>query len=495
MRMSWFVIFGSAILLYSLKPATAQELILHYTFDETDGVALDSGSGAPANGTLGPDTGRTTDTPFGATGFALDLSAPGFDSFLDAGDVEKVDTLASFTLTTWLKLDEMNTEQGGSRNVRLLAKQAPDPFNGISWNINDPTEGDPAIDNIRLGLFVGGEQSFGVAQSTENLGAENWTFLAATYDGTEDEDNILFFVGDELAHVVELGDPISASSGPVASTAGEANFGIGITAAAPGTDFAAGGFQDDVRVYDGVLTAEQLDEVRLSAAGGDPRLLAGDADQDLDFDQIDLVRVQIAAKYLAGQAATWGEGDWNGAPGGQVGMPPAGDNVFDQLDIVAALTAATYLTGPYAAVARGGRAGDGQTSVGYDASTGEIWVDAAAGTELTSVNIDSESSIFTGSAATNLGGSFDNDTDGNIFKATFGGSFGSISFGNVAQTGLSADTLAGDLTVVGSLAGGGPLGNVDLIYVPEPAAGLLMLVGVLLIFRGRRKRFPHVDLG
>ena len=74
---------------------------------------------------------------------------------------------------------------------------------------------------------------------------------------------------------------------------------------------------------------------------------AGDADQDFDFDQLDLVQVQSAAKYLTGELATWGEGDWNGAPGGRVGRPPPGDGLFDQLDIVAAQQAAIYLTGSY----------------------------------------------------------------------------------------------------------------------------------------------------
>ena len=81
----------------------------------------------------------------------------------------------------------------------------------------------------------------------------------------------------------------------------------------------------------------------------DPPLQAGDADQDLDFDQLDLVRVQIAGKYLSGELATWGEGDWNGAPGGLQGSPPAGDGLFNQLDIVAALRSGVYLTGAYAA--------------------------------------------------------------------------------------------------------------------------------------------------
>ena len=36
-----------------------------------------------------------------------------------------------------------------------------------------------------------------------------------------------------------------------------------------------------------------------------------------------------------------------------------------------------------------------------------------------------------------------------------------------------------DLTVVGSLEGGGDLGNVDLIYVPEPSTLVLLTLGLL----------------
>jgi hypothetical protein len=215
------------------------------------------------------------------------------------------------------------------------------------------------------------------------------------------------------------------------------------------------------------------------AAG--PELMAGDADQDLDFDQLDLVRVQIAARYLHGQSASWGEGDWNGAPGGSQGNPPPGDGLFDQLDIIAALRPGHYLSGPYAAIGSQGRQGDGQTSIGYSASTGEVWVDAPAGTQLTSINIDSAAGIFTGGPAQNLGGSFDHDADSNLFKATFGSSFGSLSFGRVAQPGLGEQFLQNDLSVIGSLAGGGGLGAVDLIYVPvpEPAGFLLSALGLL----------------
>ena len=73
-----------------------------------------------------------------------------------------------------------------------------------------------------------------------------------------------------------------------------------------------------------------------------------------------------------------------------------------------------------------------------------------------------------------------------IFRATFGTSFGSLSFGNVAQPGLSEEFLRGDLVVVGSLAGGGDLGEVDLIYVPEPHACVLLLTGLVLLAARRR---------
>jgi hypothetical protein len=239
------------------------------------------------------------------------------------------------------------------------------------------------------------------------------------------------------------------------------------------------------------LRDRELDALLAAAAPAPVKPLeAGDADQDYDFDQLDLVKVQISAKYLTGVAATWGEGDWNGAPGGSKGSPPPGNNRFDQLDIVAALNPGHYLKGTYAALANAnGMRGDGQTTIIYNALTGEVAVDAPAGRELTSVNIDSAASIFTGAPAMNLGGSFDNDKDNNIFKATFGSSFGSLSFGNVAQTGLSQPFVLNDLTVVGSLAGGGALGNIDLIYIPEPSTLMLVCLGLLgLGAYGRRRR-------
>ena len=217
-------------------------------------------------------------------------------------------------------------------------------------------------------------------------------------------------------------------------------------------------------------------------------LSAGDADQDLDFDQLDLVQVQVAAKYLTGKPATWGEGDWDGAPGGQPDSPPTGNGLFDQVDVVAALATGTYLTGPYAAIQLGGATGDQQTSLVYDAGTGELAVDAPSGQELTSINITSTDGIFIGVKPSVLDGAFDNFAADNLFKATFGGSFGSISFGNVLPAGIPESELATGLSAVVSLAGGGDLGEVDLVYIPEPTTGVLLLFGFLSLSLLRRHR-------
>ena len=123
---------------------------------------------------------------------------------------------------------------------------------------------------------------------------------------------------------------------------------------------------------------------------GTPALQPGDADQDLDFDQLDLVLALVANKYLTAEPATWGQGDWNGAPGGSQGSPPPGDGRFNQLDIIAALAADKYLTGPYAA-------------------------------------------------------------------------------------------MAGDFTAVRPLAGGGDLGNVDVVYIPVPEPSTLVLLALAIV--------------
>ena len=122
------------------------------------------------------------------------------------------------------------------------------------------------------------------------------------------------------------------------------------------------------------------------------RLLPGDANQDLQFDQHDLIQVQIAGKYLSGSPATWEEGDWDAAPGGFPGDPPGGNGLFDENDIIAALRAGVYLNGPYAATSLGAVNDTAEISILYDAKSGKEGFDTSTYGEMTSFN-SSEPSI------------------------------------------------------------------------------------------------------
>jgi hypothetical protein len=199
--------------------------------------------------------------------------------------------------------------------------------------------------------------------------------------------------------------------------------------------------------YD-LQTGEPIDPLFISDAGGlvqpsamlllAPALMPGDADQDLDFDQFDLIKVQIAAKYLTSEPATWGEGDWDGAPGGRPGNPPPGDGQFDTQDIVAALNAGKYGTGPYA-------------------------------------------------AATSA-------TSGSVFESAMGGHRGRLAMGNTVEVESGHEPLPTGPTTDGPAVDGPPsppgLGiHAPSAYVPvpEPATNLLLLAGVLIGWIARRK--------
>ena len=90
------------------------------------------------------------------------------------------------------------------------------------------------------------------------------------------------------------------------------------------TDFDDDGVLDVLTFGDAIAWFEQLDQVSNTA---------GDANRDLQFNQLDLIQVLRAARYLTGEPATWEAGDWNA------------DGLFDQEDIVAALQTGNYLFG------------------------------------------------------------------------------------------------------------------------------------------------------
>jgi hypothetical protein len=382
--------------------------------------------------------------------------------------------ITGLTLAVWVRVEEMRGDQSLYQPWSLDGSFVTHAQLQGDGQVRFRLRGQIQDDNINSTdkWFVAGD-------GFDPYPVGEWFHLVGTYSMEDDQIAIYYngeLVVDERPDLnIELGDwGTAATIGVVPDNRTSRPFY---------------GNMDEYYIFNRAITQEEVGLLyNLVEPGGPTKLQAGDSDQDLDFDQFDLIIVQQAAKYLSNEAATWGDGDWNGAPGGSQGSPPDGDGFFNQLDIIAALNNGLYLKGSYGAILPGGTRDDGQTSIVYYAQTGEVAVDAPAGTELTSVNIESTAGIFTGDPAENLGGSFDNQDPHNLFKATFGSSFGSLSFGNVAQAGLTQEFLLTDLAVVGSLTGGGALGDVDLIYIPEPASGLLLLLGTAALVLATRRQ-------
>lgn len=214
-----------------------------------------------------------------------------------------------------------------------------------------------------------------------------------------------------------------------------------------------------------------------------PLLRPGDADQDLDFDQLDLVKVIRGGKYQTGSPATWGEGDWNGGPGGSPGNPPAGDGVFNVLDLIAALKEGIFLTGAYSAAHPDNAENEGPASIGYDGQTGEFWLDIPHTAEIQSIRLHSTSGIFTQAATPEVAGVSVDQTPHTVFLSTFPTDSASMSLGKVASPGLEREFLLNDLNVEAIRLGRGSAIRFNLAYipVPEPSGVVVLLSGLVAV--------------
>ena len=244
--------------------SSAQTLQLRYGFDEPSGDALDTGAPPAANGQLVGGAVRSSNAPAGL-GSSIDFNTETPYAHVLEGDAAKLDGLNQLTLTTWL-----NVTTYTSGNNRLMAKQAAGTFGGFSWNMNATTNNGPVgPDNFRLALFLGNNISSGAtdfaavfSNADVETAANNWVFLAVTYDGTTTSNNVNFYIGGEGTPVAPLGTAQSTIA--ITVDGGPALFGVGYTDAAPAANTSVLGLQDDVRVYSGSLSLAELEAARLS---------------------------------------------------------------------------------------------------------------------------------------------------------------------------------------------------------------------------------------
>jgi hypothetical protein len=264
---------ASAVLIALIPSLAAAAPLLHYSFDEASGNALDTGDAPASDGVFNGGAIRSSNTPSGI-GSSVDFRTETPYAHILSGDANKLDGLGALTLSTWL-----NVESYPSGNHRLVAKQAGGNFGGFNFSMNaTPNDGPVGPDNFRVGLFLGnnissGALDFGSAFSTADVdAASKWVFLAVTYDNSLATNNTKFYIGGVNTPVTQLGTDRTITQLTV--DGGTARFGVGFTDAAPASNTSVIGLQDDVRVYGSALDAAALEAVRLAGVVPEPATLS-----------------------------------------------------------------------------------------------------------------------------------------------------------------------------------------------------------------------------
>ena len=246
--------------------AFGAELIAHWPFDEDAGTEVTDVVGDHHGEELidgQPGDGRWVPGRFGN---GLRIEGPRhYVEVAQSADLE----LDAVTLIAWVNFADLAGRQevasyadsygifadGGVFNALL--------FNGGGWNV------------VRGATFID---------------VDTWYQTALTVDANE----INLYVDGELDGTLAT-PAIAYQDFPAWFGGGPADDGFWLT-----------GILDEIEIWDDVLSEAEIMELFESPPGfGRTRLQAGDSDQDFDFDQLELVKVQIAAKYLANVAATY----------------------------------------------------------------------------------------------------------------------------------------------------------------------------------------------
>lgn len=245
---------GLLVLLGATQPGAAQTLLLRYTFDEATsgtGTAYDSSGATPeADGTFQGTATRTTTTVGPTPVAAVDVVSS--SGYITAGDVDKLDGLQKITLTAWIRL--YGNPANGQAVMGKMDSTTGNPGFAMLFGLND-TNGIFA-ERFSIKARINGTAA---TESGVINALNSWVFVAMTYDGTLTASNLKYYTGRATTAVAQSGSTKTYNRGPVTanSVAFRApTYGIS-TVAAPM-------MIDDVRVYDGVLTSDQLDAVRQS---------------------------------------------------------------------------------------------------------------------------------------------------------------------------------------------------------------------------------------
>jgi len=238
--------------------ATNAELVLRYNFDEESGDALDTGLAPAANGLFAGTAARINDTPNGS-GYALDVAGSNnaVNNYVAAGNPDKLNNLTGgITLTWWMNLKSLPAQS--DRTVEKLSASG-----GFGARF-----GAPSGSTTTMALGVNTTSSGAISPAISDL--NTWIFCAVTYDGTRTSQNAQWYIGSQTVTVSSPG-PVSYNRGPIVDTPNE--FRVGSTKASS-VDRTPAAWFDDVRVYNTVLTADEIEQIRIEGGGAAPSIPA-----------------------------------------------------------------------------------------------------------------------------------------------------------------------------------------------------------------------------
>ncbi|MBN1359244.1 MAG: LamG domain-containing protein [Sedimentisphaerales bacterium] len=215
-RSSGMMLFDD-IRLYPDAPAITPVLAAHWALG---GNATDS-SGNGNDGTL---NGGATWAAAGKVGGALSLN--GTDAYVDCGNGESLDITEAITLSAWVNTADANN---GEHNPFVTKG---DQAYAIKHNLND---------QIETFIYDGGWHTATYAIDPSFNGG--WHHVASTYDGL----NLRLYVDGVLRATTEY-------TGSIAS----ATYNVNLGRNAQNTDRFYEGLIDEVRIYDGALSAAEV---------------------------------------------------------------------------------------------------------------------------------------------------------------------------------------------------------------------------------------------
>jgi hypothetical protein len=277
-------------------------LVYWQNFEGGDGLAdtgvgdlgiTNTGGGSPGN-TVFSSTGGIFGGSYDATSNVTANNSVNFNGITSTGAaggtalsaLPNSGTLNQFTVSMWVKTQTISNNSGrAGRLLTLGASGTTDILNVNSFGFVQIAS-TAALGPTKFAPYFGATDLTAVAGIGADNIANEWTFIAISYDGTSaNGDNSViqnaatgssingqFYRGTDVASVVRndlpfvttVGTPSSASLGALNLGTSAILFAANRTALTRAHD----GWVDDIRIYDSVLTASEIEGVRQQGLAG-----------------------------------------------------------------------------------------------------------------------------------------------------------------------------------------------------------------------------------